>query len=187
LVRTENLLAAGRLDTADFWDSKKDTLMAKEDWPVRLDGVFLPGYLDDLKQLIPQVKYHVIRTKFLGGDGWDSEELLREVKPYVDGAVFATDFHTLSNESEWERFAKLFSRTYQHPPDKVAALTYDAVSLVISGIGAGGIDADAMREYLSQVRGFRGASGTITFKGSGRANNGVAIYSVEGKRLATER
>ena len=184
LVKTESQLRAGLLDTSQFWDNKKDTLLASEDWPVKLGGLFLPGYADDLKLLIPQVKYHVIRTRFLGGDGWDSEELLREVRQYVDNAVFATDFHVRSDDNEWDDFSKAYDAAYYHIPDKVAALTYDAVRMVLQGISSGIRNPDDMRLYLSQLQGFRGVSGQISFKGFGRANNSIAVYSINGKKLA---
>jgi ABC-type branched-subunit amino acid transport system substrate-binding protein len=184
LVKTENQLLAGQIDSSEFLDPKTTEFWPPEEWSVELGGLFLPGYPADLKQLIPQVKYHIIRTRFLGGDGWDSDDLLREVRPYVNDAIFATDFHSLSDDPAWRQFVESFSSAYNHSPDKVAALTYDAVGLVVTGLLAGNKNPDDMRHYLSQVENYRGVSGVITFKGSGRANNGVAIYSVSGQRLA---
>jgi ABC-type branched-subunit amino acid transport system substrate-binding protein len=184
LVKTENQLASGKLDTSDFWDSKKDTLLLKEDWPVKLGGLFLPGDPDDLKLLIPQVKYHVIRTQLLGNNGWDSEGLMREVGAYVAGAVFATDFHVRSDDPDRMQFNNSFSAAYGHAPDRVAALTYDAVGMIILGILDGNRNPDDIRLYLSHIEAYDGVSGPITFKGVGRANNGVAIYSVDGRKLA---
>lgn len=183
LIETENRLASGALDTSEFWDHKKDKILEKEDWPVELGGLFLPGYPDDLKLLIPQVKYHVIRTQFLGADGWDSAELLREVSAYVKGAIFATDFHTRSDDPRWAQFAKSYSEAYGHAPNRVAAMTYDAVCLIIDGILNGNRSPENMRQYLNRISDFPGVSGSITFEGSGRANKGVAIYSIDGRRL----
>jgi ABC-type branched-subunit amino acid transport system substrate-binding protein len=187
LVKTEGQLTSGVLDTADFWDFKRDTLLSQEDWPVKLGGLFLPGDPDDLKLLIPQVKYHVIRTQLLGGDGWDSAELMQEVGQYLGGAIFATDFRARSDDPGWMQFNQSYSETYGHSPDRVAALTYDAVRMVIRGILDGAVNPDDMRLYLSRIEGYEGVSGRITFKGAGRANNGVAIYSIDGKRLAGAR
>jgi ABC-type branched-subunit amino acid transport system substrate-binding protein len=184
LVKTESLLQSGVLDTADFWDHKKDTLLAMEDWPVSIGGLFLPGYFEDLKQLIPQLKYHVIKTRFLGGDGWDSEDLIREVRQYIDDAIFATDFHTEADDPEWMQFTRSYALSYNRPPDKVAAMTYDAIRLIVSGILDGNRNPEDMRHYLSHVENYQGVSGTITFKGTNRANNGVAVFSIDGKRLA---
>ena len=184
LVKTESQLAAGMLDSADFWDPKRDTLLPSEDWPVKLAGLFLPGDPEDLKLLIPQVKYHVIRTQLLGSDGWDSDKLLREVNSYVAGAIYATDFKSRSDNPNWLQFDKSFSAAYSHSPDRVAALTYDAICMVIRGILDGNRNADDMRQYLSRLEDYQGVSGSITFMGNGRANNGVAIYSVDGRKLA---
>ncbi len=98
-------------------------MLPREEWPVKLGGLFLPGYSEDLKLIIPQVRYHVIRTRMLGSDNWDSEDLMRDVKRYLDDAVFATDFYIDSEDSGWTRFSKAYVSAYNHQPDKVAALT----------------------------------------------------------------
>jgi len=56
--------------------------------------------------------------------------------------------------------------------------------MVIRGILDGNRNADDMRQYLSRLEDYQGVSGSITFMGNGRANNGVAIYSVDGRKLA---
>ena len=184
LAETKEMLASGKLDSIAFRDPKKDELLPEEDWPVELGGLFLPGYVDDLKLLIPQVRYHVIHTPFLGSESWDSPELLREVKRYIGDAVFATDFHVDPDEGKWSAFVDAYSSAYNRPPDKVAALTYDAVKLVLKGIDDGYRNCDDLRWYLNSVEGYDGVAGEITFRGTGRANNNVAVYSIDGKRLA---
>jgi branched-chain amino acid transport system substrate-binding protein len=157
--------------------------LGKDDWPVNLDGLFLPGYADELKMLIPQVRYHVIRTRFLGSDGWDSPDLLREVKNYVENAAFVTDFHPLTGDSKWSKFTKSYQTAYGHAPDKAAATTYDAVQLILAGIANGNKSPEELRDYLSQIEDYNGVSTVITFKETDRANSEVGIYSSDGKRL----
>ena len=183
LARTEEQLAAGKLDTSDFIDPKKGGWFPKEEWPVKLGALFLPGYSDDLKLLIPQVRYHVIRTRFLGSDNWDSEELIREVKNYVGDAIYATDFHIDNKGGNWSEFAQAYLAEYHHPPDKVAALTYDATCLILDGIRQGYRDPVMIRQYLNDIDNFIGASTVISLKGSNRVNNNIGVYSIDGKKL----
>ena len=200
LMKTEELLAAGEIDssiyikeyvlevdsifgdtleTVEFYDT--------EDWPVNLGGLFLPGYPDELKLLIPQIRYHVIRGRFLGADGWDSENLIREVSRYVGDAVFATDFHAGSDEVNWVEFSNAFSAEFGHQPDKVAALTFDAVAMVLKGLNEGADSPEKIRAYLNEIEGYQGVSCRITFKGAGRANDEIRIYSVVEGKVATTR
>jgi branched-chain amino acid transport system substrate-binding protein len=183
VARAEAQLAAGKLDSFTIFDTKSHEMLAKDDWPVDLDGLFLPGYADELKMLIPQVRYHVIRTRFLGSDNWDSPDLLHEVKSYVNNAVFATDFQAQSNNPDWTKFARAYQSAYGHTPDKAAATTYDAVRLTLMGIDNGNKSPKKLCDYLSQIEDYKGVSNTITFKGTGRANNEVGIYSCDGKKL----
>jgi ABC-type branched-subunit amino acid transport system substrate-binding protein len=193
LMKTEEQLAAGEIDSSAYLEEPDPeypdslVLLDREEWPVKLGGLFLPGYPDELKLLIPQIRYHIIRTQFLGADGWDSEELIQEVSRYVGDALFATDFHAGSDEINWVEFANAFSSEYNHPPDKVAALTFDAVGLVLSGVRKGITDPDLLRDYLRDIEDYEGVSCVITFKGNGRANNEIRIYSINEGKVASSR
>lgn len=198
LMKTEELLAAGEIDSSAYiekYEMQYDPavgdsvnapkMLDMDDWPVSLGALFLPGYPDELKLLIPQIRYHIIRTRFLGADGWDSADLIREVSRYVGDAVFATDFHAGSDEAPWVEFSAAYQNQFGHRPDKVAALTFDAVALVLKGLSRGADSPEKMREYLSGIEGYQGASCRITFKGTGRANNEIRIYSVNGGKVAS--
>jgi len=197
LMKTEEQLAAGEIDSAAYIDIEQTALedssgefadsvvfIDTEEWPVRLGGLFLPGYPDQLKLLVPQIRYHIIRTQFLGSDGWDSEDLIKEVRRYVGNAVFATDFHVGTDEVNWVEFASAYSAEYGRQPDKVAALTFDAVTLVLSGLREGYNEPEKLRDYLSGIKNYSGVSCVISFKNNGRANNEVRIYSVDGDKVA---
>ncbi len=197
LMKTEEQLAAGEIDSTDYIeieripldDSTGETVdsvvfIDTEDWPVQLGGLFLPGYPDELKLLIPQIRYHIIRTKFLGADGWDSEELVSEVRRYVGDAVFATDFHVGSDDANWVEFANAYSAEFGRQPDKVAALTFDAVALILSGMREGYNEPEKLRDYLGGIKDYHGVSCKITFKGNGRANDEVRIYTIDGDKIA---
>jgi len=197
LMKTEEQLAAGEIDSTDYIEIERIplddstgemadsvVLIDAEEWPVHLGGLFLPGYSEELKLLIPQIRYHIIRTQFLGADGWDSEELIREVRRYVGNAVFATDFHVGSDEANWVEFASAYSAEFGRQPDKVAALTFDAVALVLSGMKQGYNEPEKLRDYLSGIRDYHGVSCNITFGGNGRANDEVRIYTIDGDKIA---
>ncbi len=185
LMKTEEQLASGDIDSSQFIDPQTKFVLDKDEWPVNLGGLFLPGYVDDLKLLIPQIRYRVIHTQFLGGDSWDSPELIREVKPYVGNACFATDFHIGFDETKWMGFNDLFKKEFGHDADKVAALTYDAVSMVISGLKQGKKESSAMRDFIDNIEKYEGVSGQITFKNTERANSEVKVYTLENGK-ATE-
>ena len=183
LANIEDKLSAGIIDSAEFLDSKYGELLPREDWHVKLGGIFIPGSIEDLKLLIPQIKYNGISTRLLGSDSWDSPDLMREVKNYVDNAVFATDFHPNSKDVTWYNFEKAYESEYHHIPDKVAALTYDAINLILAGISRGYSTPESLRQYLSEIDNYQGASAVITFRDCNRANDEVGVYSIDGRRL----
>ena len=83
------------------------------------DMVFIPGSSDDLLSLVPQLKYFSVKMQILGGDGWNSEKMIKEIgAAYFEGVVFAGLLYRDRNEKEVDESKRL------------AALGRDAVKVI---------------------------------------------------------
>lgn len=176
LMRTEEQLATGLKDSTEYYDFDKEEWLDQEDWRVYLGGLFLPGYPRELSLLVPQIRYHVITTQYLGLDGWDSPELVSEIKRYIKGAIFATDYHPGTEGDAWEKFHEKYRAKFGKEPDRIAALAYDAASLVKLALESGASSADEINDFLGSVENYQGAACEINFQATGHANNATRIY-----------
>jgi ABC-type branched-subunit amino acid transport system substrate-binding protein len=183
IMKTEEQIAGGQLDSLVYYDTLNQSWLDQKDWPVSLGGLFLPGYTEDLAMLVPQIKYNVINTRYFGLYGWDSPKLLERVGSYVEGAVFATDYHQGSSGTYWDDFNSRFHKKYKREPDRVASLAYDAANLVKQGIEKGAFSPKAMNKYLDSIEDYNGASCNINFKSSAHSNNAVSIYLIKNGML----
>ena len=93
LMKTEEQLAMEEIDSTEYYDFDKEEWLEQDEWRVHLGGLFLPGYVDELALLVPQIRYHIISSKYLGLDGWDSKMLMDKIERYIEGSIFATDYH----------------------------------------------------------------------------------------------
>lgn len=187
LMKTEEQLATGLIDSSDYFDEEKEIWLEQEDWRVHLGGLFLPGYQSELAQLVPQTRYHIISTQYLGLDGWDSPELAKEISRYIDGSIFATDYHPGAENNTWNDFHTHYRELFGSEPGRVAALSHDAAELVKSALQKGSMTADAIGTYLGNVEDYKGVSCTIDFKSTGHANDAVSIFRIGAESLTRLR
>jgi ABC-type branched-subunit amino acid transport system substrate-binding protein/outer membrane protein assembly factor BamD (BamD/ComL family) len=183
LMKTEEQITGGLLDSLVYYDTLNQVWLEQKDWPVSLGGLFLPGYIDDLAMLAPQIKYNVIATRYFGLYGWDSPKLLGRIGSYIEGAVFATDYHQGSSGIYWSDFNAKFREKYKRESDRVSALAYDAAGLLKQGIEGGAYSPKAMNTFLSGVEKYNGASSLINFKNSEHSNDAVSIYLIRNGAL----
>jgi len=180
LMRTEEQIAdtTNTIDSTEYYDFEKEEWLEQEDWRVYLGGLFLPGYPSELALLVPQIRYHVISTTYLGLDGWDSQELKDKIDRYIQGSIFATDYHPGSEGKAWDDFFRMFYTKYNCEPNRVSALGYDAATLIKLALEDGAYTAEGVNTFLGSIENYPGASCIINFKSSGNTNNSVSIYEI---------
>lgn len=149
----------------------------REEWLVHIDGFFLPAYYDEISVILPQIPFMYIDTKILGVNGWVVDDLRKKkgLERYLDGSfVVPDDFYIWSDNLEWRSFSMAYKRKYGAAPSRIAALGYDAASLVLKGIENKAVTQELMRDFLSGIHNFKGAAGRITFDENG-ANTDATI------------
>ncbi len=120
------------LDSSFFVDEDGKPI-PRDALPLSLDGLFVPGYPEEVILIAPQVRFKKIQTKILGTDGWGEKEVLDLSKDYVEGVVFASEFSHLDYDPSFASFEKNYEKTYLKDPDKAAILGYKA-SLILSSV-----------------------------------------------------
>jgi branched-chain amino acid transport system substrate-binding protein len=93
----------------------------------------------------------------------------------------AHQWHPDLDTPEAGLFRERFEKTYGKTPKITAAMTYDAVALVLSVIEKqGSLEASAIRDGLASTRDFTGATGTIRFADTPNPERSVIIARIAG-------
>ncbi len=138
--------------------------------PIDYDALFIPGYFDKVGLLAPQLAfYNVMGVALLGGNGWNSPELLTIGEHYVEGAVFVDGFFAGSKRTAVKTFVENFRLSFGQDPDILAAQAYDAAGLILSVLHDGAATREQLREGLLTIRNYPGASGTTSMTETGEA------------------
>jgi branched-subunit amino acid ABC-type transport system permease component/ABC-type branched-subunit amino acid transport system substrate-binding protein len=149
------------------------------------DVIFAPVYYNDMAQIAPQaIQVGIASSAFVGGDGWDSDDLLETAGAELDGSFYTNAY---APDVPWPNsaaFVKAFRAKYHHVPGALAAQGYDGAKLLAEAIArAPRVTPEAIKVALAETKDFAGATGTLTIDAHHDANKPVCIVQVKNKQF----
>ncbi len=152
------------------------------------DVLFVPVYYNDMVQIARQgAALAIAGSMYLGGDAWDSADLVEGAGAELEGAHFVDHY---APEVPWPNsraFVTAFRAKFGHDPGSIAAQGYDAARLLFDAIGrAKAVERDAIKAALETTHDFAGATGTITIDADHNAIKPLVVVAVRGKKLTYE-
>ncbi len=138
--------------------------------------------------LVKQFRDAGITGPIVGGDGYDTPDLLSVAGAAAENVYFTT--HALMDATGGtegiKKFITDYKAEYGHDPENAfAALGYDTVYLMVDAIKrAGGTDSAAVKAALEATKDFKGITGSITFSaGVHVPQKGVTVIAVKGGKF----
>jgi len=151
------------------------------------DFVFSSSNPDDIGTIVKQARDQGVMLPIVGGDGYDTPLLLEIPGPERSANVFfSTHLGIYGDDPTAVKFRDAFKKEFNAEPQSVfAALGYDGVNLVADAMKrAGGIDHKAVRDALAATKGWKGASGEITYPAGDRIpSKSVALIEVNSNKF----
>jgi branched-chain amino acid transport system substrate-binding protein len=142
--------------------------------------LFLPNYYNEVPLQVRQARQLGITCPIIGSDSWGSAELLKLGGPDLEGCYFSTHYAPDIATPTAQKFIKDYAAKYGNKPDDVAALTYDACSLLGAAITqAGSLDRKKVRDALASIQHFHGVTGEMKFEGSGDPIKSAVIIQIK--------
>jgi branched-chain amino acid transport system substrate-binding protein len=131
------------------------------------DGLFMSGYFNETGPLARQAKEAGLNVKMLGGDGWDSKEILTTGGDAILGSFFCNHYNNKEDRPEVKAFLDKWNKKYGSPPaTTMGALGYDATALMLDALKrAKSPDSKDLQDAIEDTVGYKGVSGVITLKG----------------------
>jgi branched-chain amino acid transport system substrate-binding protein len=148
------------------------------------DVLFLPDYYPKVGLITKQAREKGIKSILLGGDGWDSPDLVKIAGKAVDGGFFSNHYSSEDPRPEVQNFIKKYRSKYGATPDALATLGYDATRILLSGIErAKSDDPVVVSRALAQTKNLRVVSGKISYDKDGNPiKSAVVIEIVNGQQ-----
>jgi branched-chain amino acid transport system substrate-binding protein len=133
------------------------------------DGLFMSGYFNETGPIARQAKEAGLDVKMMGGDGWDSSEILQTGGDAILGSFFCNHYNNKEDRPEVKDFLKKWAAKYDGtvPATTMGALAFDATALMCDALKrAKTKDAKGLQDAIEDTVGFKGVSGEITLKGN---------------------
>jgi branched-chain amino acid transport system substrate-binding protein len=145
------------------------------------DAIFVPGYYTEVGLIARQARSLGIKCPLLGGDGWDSPQLVPIGGSAMEGCYFSNHFSTEDSSPVIQGFIAKYKAKYNAEPDAMAALGYDSAMILADAIKrAGGTDPAKLRDAIAATKGYQGITGLITIDAERNATKPAVILQIKG-------
>ncbi|HWQ19102.1 MAG TPA: ABC transporter substrate-binding protein [Methanotrichaceae archaeon] len=152
--------------------------------PSQPDFYYIAAMPNNVGSVIKQFRDVGLDLPIVGGDGYDTPDLVKTAGRASNGVFFST--HCLMDAEKGDEgirnFIAAYNREYGYNPENAfAALGYDALRLMADAIGrAGSTDPEAIHKAIQETRDFRGITGNISYlNGTHVPQKGVTIIAVK--------
>ena len=128
---------------------------------IKPDVILVPWIYKDVALIANQARELGIKAKLLGGDGWDSKELLTMAGPALEGCYY-TSQPSFANPVT-KPFAEAYQKEYNLAPETEALFGHDGLYWIKAAVEkAGKVDRAALRDELEKTTNFQGLMGTMS-------------------------
>ncbi len=149
--------------------------------------IFISGLYSQAGLIASQAREAGITAQLFGADGVDSPDFLEIAGDAAEGTYVSTPFVFELGGPEAQRMAMAFEEAYGIAPDTWAALTYDAVGMIVEAIEKGGENRKAIRDHLASInspeKGYTGITGLTYFDENGDCAKPAYVKIVENGRF----
>ncbi len=149
--------------------------------------LFTPQYYNEVPLIVKQARELGLDFPILGSDSWGDPKTLELCGDACEGLYFSTHYAAEGATGATKEFIDRYTADYGEIPGDVAALTWDAMGLVIQAIkDTGGLSGDlandraAVKDALGQIKNFDGITGQMTFTPEGDPIKCAVLVQIKG-------
>jgi len=148
------------------------------------DVIYIPDYYNDVGLIAKQARELGFKGPLVGGDGWDSPELVKIGGTAVENGFFTNHYSSEDKRPIVQDFVKKYKAKFGAEPDALAALGYDAMYIMLDAIKrAGSTKGAAIRDALKATD-INVVSGRIKFDANRNPIKSAVIIEIKnGKQV----
>jgi branched-chain amino acid transport system substrate-binding protein len=152
---------------------------------VNFEALFIPDSYSRVKMIAEQLAFYDVKgINLLGTNLWNSPDLLKKGAEYLEGAVFADSFYTVSYYPETNNFVDIYYSAYAREPEHIEALAYDSAGMIFKVLEKNDVQTRrSFAEALVQLENYRGATGATSIDADRVAQKVAFILKVKNGKL----
>ena len=150
----------------------------------QIDLLLLPNFTADTKNQIDQLIDMNWNVTLLGSDSWWPAKL--KLKLYQSKMYYSHHWDNIfeENNQESKSFSNQYFDLFRQQPTIVAALSFDAINILIEAINqSGGSTRSDVRGALVSIKDYKGVTGKFSFNETGNPEKAVYIFEIKDKEV----
>jgi branched-chain amino acid transport system substrate-binding protein len=163
--------------------------------------IVVPGYYTEGGLIARQARELGLTQPLLGGDGWESQQLLSIGGDALEGCYYSNHWSLDQPDAKLQEFVTKYRSKYGSDPDAIGGLAYDAATVLFhalnrlatedsatfAGLGSSKAGTPArqaatakLRDLIASTTGFAGVTGMITLDANRNASKPAVVIGIEG-------
>lgn len=154
--------------------------------------LYTPQHYEEVPLIVRQARKMGWKKPITGSNSWAGGDLMGKCGDDCKGLMFTGNFAPGGVSGVAKTFVEKYQATYKRLPDEPAALAYDAMKLLCQAIqNTGGLtgnlvqDRTNVRTQIAATKNFEGATGTMSYKGSGDPEKCAVIIKIDDNGIYT--
>jgi branched-chain amino acid transport system substrate-binding protein len=164
-------------------------------------AIYLPGYYGEAGLIARQARELGIKVPILGGDGWESDQLIGIGGEALEGCYYSNHFAVDNPDPQLQTFLQKYRAKYNMDPNAIGGLAYDAANVLfmaleklhqqdpatfgaLSSSKAGSAQrkeaTQKIRDLIATTTNYPGVTGTITLDENRNATKPAVVIEIKG-------
>jgi branched-chain amino acid transport system substrate-binding protein len=164
-------------------------------------AIFLPGYYNEAGLIARQARELGLKQPILGGDGWESDQLIGIGGESLEGCYYSNHFATDNPDPNLQTFLGRYRERHGMDPNAIGGLAYDAASVLFGCLeqmskddpqafaALGSAKAGTperqeacrkLRDRIAATRDYPGVTGKITLDENRNASKPAVVIEIKG-------
>lgn len=164
-------------------------------------AIFLPGYYTEAGLIARQARELGITVPILGGDGWESDQLIQIGGEALEGCFYSNHFANDNPDPKLQEWLQRYRTKFGQDPNAIGGLAYDAANVLfmaleklheqdpttfagLSSSKAGSADRRAatkkLRDLIATTTNYPGITGNITLDENRNATKPAVVIEIKG-------
>ncbi|MGB3209318.1 MAG: ABC transporter substrate-binding protein [Desulforhopalus sp.] len=154
--------------------------------------IFTPQHYNEVPLIVRQAKRMGLTIPIMGSNSWAGGDLIGECGADCNGLFFTGNYAPGNAKGLNKQFVDEYVKTYGENPDEPAALTWDAIRVLLEAIKqTGGLsgnlvnDRTLVKDTLTKIQKFDGAAGELSFNETGNPDKCVVVVKIDDEGVYT--
>ena len=149
-----------------------------------IEVIYVVGY-EEMVTIFKQAKEMDIQANWLGNNQLNDQSMIDKMGTTADGVIFPGHEYNIENvKNEYPVFYEKYLKYSDNQElDVFAAYGVDAIMLIEAAIKQGAKSGTEIKDYLNEVKNFKGLTGTFDFDSNGDPIRKLNLYIIQDGRI----